>query len=261
MRRRPPTTAREPGYGILISLLFHGMILAATYITFHRNFETPQETNVVPVDLVTLADQTNVTAQAPPAPPTPEKKMDIPPSPLTPPPEPDLQDVEPAPEPPIPDYKIAKEKPVDEKPPVETKKQQQQDFSELLNKLTAQDKPVKAAKTGPRVIQSAGAGNQMTADLIDLLSSQVRRCFSPLQGVPDNQQNELFVQFDMELTPDGRVVQADSPSTSPGNPSRYNLATALAARRAIYACQPYRLPVDRFQQWRDVHFRFDGREQ
>ena len=46
------------------------MILAATYITFHRNFETPQESNIVPVDLVTIANETNVTAQAPPTPPT-----------------------------------------------------------------------------------------------------------------------------------------------------------------------------------------------
>jgi len=259
MRRRPPTTARQPGYGILISLLFHGMILAATYLTFQRNFATPEETHMVPVDLVTLADQTNVTAQAPPTPPAPEK-MDIPPAAPTPPPEPDMQDVEPAPEPPIPDFKIAKEKTPVEKPPVETKKQQEQDFDKLLGQLTKPDKPVKA-KPGTRVIQGAGAGNQMTADLIDLLSSQVRRCFSPLQGVPDNQQNELFVEFDMQLTQDGRVIQADSPSTSPSNPSRYNLATALAARRAIYACAPYRLPPDRYQAWRDVHFRFDGREQ
>src|ERR1700748_2468513 len=83
MRRRPPTTAREPGYGVLISVLFHAMILAATYITFHRNFETRQKSNIVPVDLVTLANETNVTAQAPPAPPAPEK-MDLPPSPPTP---------------------------------------------------------------------------------------------------------------------------------------------------------------------------------
>jgi outer membrane biosynthesis protein TonB len=260
MRRRPPTTAREPGYGILISLLFHGMILVATYITFHRNFATPEESQVVPVDLVTIADQTNVTAQAPPTPPTPEK-MDIPPSPPTPPPEPDLQDVEPAPEPPIPDFKVAKEKPVDEKPPVPTKKQQTQDFNDLLNKLTTPDKPVKAVKAGPRVIQGIGAGNQMTADLADMLRSQIYRCWSPPQGVPDNRMNDLVVDFDLELAQDGRVIRAESPSTNPGNPNSYNLAAALAARNAIFQCAPYRLPPERYQLWREINpLRFDPRQ-
>jgi outer membrane biosynthesis protein TonB len=260
MRRRPPTTAREPGYGILISLLFHGMILVATYITFHRNFATPEESQVVPVDLVTIADQTNVTAQAPPTPPTPEK-MDIPPSPPTPPPEPDLQDVEPAPEPPIPDFKVAKEKPVDEKPPVPTKKQQAQDFNDLLNKLTTPDKPVKAVKAGPQVIQGIGAGNQMTADLADMLRSQIYRCWSPPQGVPDNRMNDLVVDFDLELAQDGRVIRAESPSTNPGNPNSYNLAAALAARNAIFQCAPYRLPPERYQLWREINpLRFDPRQ-
>ena len=260
MRRRPPTTAREPGYGILISLVFHGMILAAIFITFHRNFATPEESTVVPVDLVTIANQTNVTAEAPPTPPTPEK-IDIPPSPPTPPPEPDMQDVEPAPEPPIPDYKIAKEKPVEEKPPVPTKKQQQQDFNDLLNKLTAQQKPVKTAKAGPRVIQGIGAGNMMTADLADALRSQIARCWSPPIGAPNA--NDLVVDYDLSLNPDGTVGRLQmTPGTAvqaAGN--GYTRAAAEAASRAIYECQPYKLPPDRYNVWREINpFHFDPRQ-
>src|ERR1700712_1354899 len=76
MRRMRPTTARGPRYGVLGSVLFHGMILAAALFTFHRSFDTPQDSHVVPVDLVTIADITNVAAQAPPT-PEPEK-MDMP---------------------------------------------------------------------------------------------------------------------------------------------------------------------------------------
>ena len=260
MRRRPPTTAREPGYGILISLLFHGMILAATYITFHRNFATPEESQVVPVDLVTIANQTNVTAQAPSTPPTPEK-MDIPPSPPTPPPEPDLQDVEPAPEPPIPEFKIAKEKPVEEKPPVETKKQQEQDFGKLLEQLTKPDKPVKTAKAGPRVVPGIGAGNMMTADLVDALRSQIARCWSPPTGAPNA--NDLVVDYDLSLNPDGTVgrLQMTPGTTIQAAGNGYTRAAAEAASRAIYECQPYRLPPDRYNVWREINpFHFDPRQ-
>ena len=115
-RRARPTTARGPRYGMALSVLFHGLILAMMLFTFHRNFDTPQDSHVVPVDLVTIADQTNVAAQAPPQPEP--QKMDTPPPALEPPPEPQMQEVEPAPEPDIPKFDVAKEKPKPaEKPP------------------------------------------------------------------------------------------------------------------------------------------------
>ena len=165
--RRRPTTEQGPRFGVVGSVLFHALIFAATLLTFHQNFTTPDDTHVVPVDLVTIADKTNVTAQAPPTPPQPEK-IETPPAPLTPPPEPQIQEVEPAPLPPMPQFKVAKE----------TKQQQQQkDFDALLQKLAGQDKPAKEAKEGPRVVQANGPGNMMTADLADALLSQIYRCW------------------------------------------------------------------------------------
>ena len=173
-RRTRPTTAQGPRFGVLGSLLFHGLIVAAALFTFHRNFETPEDSHVVPVDLVTIADQTNVEAQAPPA-PEPEK-MDMPQPVVEAPPEPQMQEVEPAPEPPMPQFDIAKEKPKPVDKPVPEKKNAAVDFNALLNKLTAPDKPVKTAKAGPRIIQGIGAGNLMTA-IWDALRSDLR-CWS-----------------------------------------------------------------------------------
>src|SRR5215469_15428906 len=110
--RMGATTARGPRYGVALSALFHGLVFATAFLTFQRNFNTPEETHVVPVDLVTLADKTNVTAMAPPE---PQKVIDKPPPVLEAPPEPQLEQVEPAPLPPVPKFDIAKEKPV-EKP-------------------------------------------------------------------------------------------------------------------------------------------------
>jgi len=252
--RKAPTTEQGPHYGVFVSVLFHGLILATTLFTFHQNFEVPEDSHIVPVDLVTIANKTNVTAESPPAPPQPDK-IDIPPSPLTPPPEPQLQEIEPAPVPPMPQFKIAKEK------PQETRKQQQQDFNALLNKLTAPDKPVKEAKAGTRVIQGIGAGNMMTADLADALRGQIYRCWSPPTGAPNA--NDLIVNYDLALNPDGTVARLQmtpgTAATAALNP--YTRAAAEAASRAIYECQPYRLPQDRYSTWRDINpLRFDPRQ-
>ena len=262
MRRRRPTTEQGPRFGVVGSVLFHGLIFAAVLFTFHQNFVTPEEeSHAVPVDLVTIADQTNVAAQAPPTPPTPEK-MDIPPSPLTPPPEPDMQDVEPAPEPVIPDFKIAKEKPVEEKPPQPTRKEQAQDFNDLLNKLTTPDKPAKVtAKPGTRVVQAVGLGNAMTANLADIMKSAIRPCWSPQAVVAPNPQDTI-VNFDLVLNPDGTVgslaLTRESQMRAAGNP--YTQASAQAASRAIYACQPYRLPANQFNLWHETTLNFDPRQ-
>jgi hypothetical protein len=259
LRRMRPTTARGPRYGVALSALFHGLIFAAALFTFHRNFETPEDSHVVPVDLVTIADQTNVAAQAPPA-PEPEK-MDRPQPVLEAPPEPQMQEVEPAPEPPMPQFDVAKEKPKPVDKPVEAKKTPAVDFNALLNKLTAPEKPVKNAKPGPRVIEGVGAGNLMTADLADALKSQIYRCWSPPTGAPDAR--DLIVDYDLSLNPDGTVgrLQMTPGTAAQAAGNSYTRAAAEAASRAIYQCQPYRLPPDRYNVWREINpMRFDPRQ-
>lgn len=255
-----PTTEQGPRYGVVASTAFHALIFAATLFTFHRNFDTPDEVHMVPVDLVTVADKSNVQAMAPPAPPKPEEqKLDIPPPVVEPPPVPQMQEVEPAPEPPVPKFEVQKEKPPPVDKPVpkpETKKNAQQDFAALLNKLTAPDRPVKNAKAGPRVIQQVGIGNGMTADLADALKSQIYRCWSPPTGAPDAR--DLIVDYDLRLNPDGTVGGLEL-KTLGGN--AYTRAAAEAASRAIYQCQPYRLPPDRYNLWREINpLRFDPRQ-
>jgi hypothetical protein len=261
MRRARPTTARGPRFGVLGSLLFHGMIVAAAMFTFHRNFDTPEDSHVVPVDLVTIADKTNVAAQAPPTPAPEPQKMDMPQPVLEAPPEPQMQEVEPAPEPPVPKFEVQKDKPPPVDKPAPTKKDMQQDFNALLNKLTTPDKTAKNVKAGPRVIQGIGAGNLMTADIADALKSQIYRCWSPPTGAPDAR--DLIVDYDLSLNPDGTVgrLQMTPGTAAQAAGNGYTRAAAEAASRAIYQCQPYRLPPDRYNLWREINpLRFDPRQ-
>jgi outer membrane biosynthesis protein TonB len=259
LRRARPTTAQGPRFGVVGSILFHGAIVGAALFSFHTSFVTPEETHMVPVDLVTIADKTNVAAQAPPAPPP--EKLDVPVPAREAPPEPDMMQAEPAPDMPVPKFDIAKEKPkpepkVPDQPKPPTKKEQQADFDSLINNLTKPDKPVKNAKAGPRTIQAVGLGTAMTADIADALRAQIRRCWS-LQIFPPNPADAI-VDYDLQLTRDGRVASLEL-LTRNGN--SFTRASAEAASRAIYQCQPYSLPQDRYNVWSEVNpLRFDPRQ-
>jgi hypothetical protein len=66
------------------------------------------------------------------------------------------------------------------------------------------------------------------------------------------------------LNPDGSVARppqlvGDSAANAAGNP--YTRAAAEAARRAIYECAPYKLPANRYDQWKEINpFHFDPRQ-
>jgi len=250
LRRPRPTTADPPLLGYAVSLLFHGALVAAVIIGFRHTFDVAPETHAVPVDLVTVTDRTNVRAEAPPV-PKPVKPIVTPPA-NEPPPLPQFQEAEPSPDITAPKFKVRPE----------TKKEQTQDFAALLNKLTKDVKvPPKNAKAGPRTITGIGAMNGMTADLADALKSQIYRCWSPPVGAPNA--NDLVVDFDLQLNPDGTVasLRPSSGTAMAVAGNSYTRAAAEAARRATYQCQPYKLPGDRYAQWRDVSpLRFDPRE-
>jgi outer membrane biosynthesis protein TonB len=235
-------------FGYAVSLLFHALVMAAALIAFRHTFDVAPESHAVPVDLVTVTEKTNIAPQAPPA-PKPEKLV-IPQEAIEPPALPQFEEAEPAPDVQAPKFKIRPE----------TKHEQSRDLAALLNKLTAPQKaPPKNAKASTRTVTGIGAMNGMTADLADALKNQIYRCWSPPVGAPNA--NELVVDFDLQLNPDGSVIRADSSSTSPGNPNRYNYAAAMAAQRAIFLCAPYKLPADRYTQWREINpLRFDPRQ-
>jgi len=50
--RMGATTTRGPRYGVILSAIFHVLIAASAFITLQRNFNAPEDTHVVPVDLV-----------------------------------------------------------------------------------------------------------------------------------------------------------------------------------------------------------------
>jgi hypothetical protein len=236
--------------GVVGALALHALVGAAALIGFQRTLDLSDQTHAVPVDLITIADKTNVRAMAPPAPPP--EKVQIPTPDMPPPPEPKMEQAEPAPDVKPPKFQIKEDK--DEPQPLK--------LSALLNKLAAPAAPPKNAKAGPRAIEGTGLANAMTADIVDALRSQIARCWSlATAGAPNA--GQLVVDYDLSLNPDGSVaaLRLLPSSVAAASSSPYVRAAAEAASRAVYQCQPYRLPADRYSQWRQINpLRFDPRQ-
>lgn len=246
-RTRPrPTTARQPVIGLPASLVLHGLAIASIFFVFNGSFAPPMETHAVPVELVTLASQTNVAAAPPPPPPPQMEPIQRDLTPLPPPPVPDIQ-AEPAPD--VQPPKIEIEQPPKPKPP-----DTRQDISNLLDRLTQPDKSTR--NNARAASRSVGPANRMSATLIDMFLSEIRQCWHPIVGAPNPA--DQIVSFDLRLNPNGTIASIETLTVS-SNP--YTAAAVAAATRAIYQCQPYRLPPENYAQWREINpLRFDPRQ-
>ena len=246
MRNRPTAERAAPWLGVVVSVALHVGLAVALFVSFSKKIDLPLDnTPIVPVDLVSVSDQTNIAPMQKPVentpPPTPQEAVPTPTPELAPPKFELAPDVKPTP------------KPKQEKPK-EAEKFDINDIQKLLAKKTP-------AKTASRNVQGVGAQTAMTADLASILMSEIYRCWSPPTGTPHPER--LIVKYEVFLNRDGTVAQP--PQLAPESAAAvvsdpYMAAAAGAARRAIYTCSPYKLPADRYAQWRNFIVNFDPRQ-
>jgi outer membrane biosynthesis protein TonB len=252
---------------LLGSVVLHGAVAVAALFTVSHTLEiADQSPPVVPIDLVTVAQKTNIRATAHHAPkvsPTPVPPM---PRAMPTPPVPQPQ-AEPQPEPPKeveaePVLKAPAPRPIPRLKAKPEEDEQKKTFDvdkvlALLNKVAPSQAAAPDAPEAQRTVRGFGAQNAMTADLVDALRSQIQPCWSPPVGAPHPEQ--LIVTFDLFLNPDGSVAQTPQLLASSSDP--YFQAAREAAVRAIYTCAPYKLPADRYAEWREIKpFIFDPRQ-
>jgi outer membrane biosynthesis protein TonB len=253
--------------GWIGAILLYAAIGAASLFSLSHRLDIADEAPpVVPVDLVTIGQKTNIAPMVKQVPKAPPKEDVQPPTPEpTPAPQPAPQEAAEAPPPP---EQAETPEPVIKKPPppVEQKQKPTQDAKKdkfdinnimaLLDKRAPAAQSAPNAKVGPRTIKGIGAQNAMTMDLVDALRNQIAQCWSPPVGAPHPDQ--LIVSFELFLNPDGSVAQPPQLLDSSSNDS-FGRAAAEAGRRAIYTCAPYKLPAERYAQWRDITLKFDPR--
>jgi outer membrane biosynthesis protein TonB len=168
----------------------------------------------------------------------------------------------PKPEPP----KKVEAKPDKPKPKPILKADSKQDFNAdriaaLLNKIpdAAQEpNPVDPADTPPKPVRGQSNGTQMTMSVneIDALRARIAQCWSPPPGGLGA--DAIIVKLRLRLNEDGSLVGYPSIANSGSSP--FFQAAADSAVRAVFQCQPYALPGEKYEVWRDMILTFDPRQ-
>ncbi len=270
----PVDERRERLAGFLASALLHVCIFLGALITLqHAKLDISDVSPpMVPVDLVTTADKTNIAPTVTEEPKLTQDQIEPQKQDLIPPNLPAIQEpAEPAPSEQAPsEPTLAKPKtmPVPKAKPKEiaqkkSKKSVDEDVNALLNNILSKSAAPKNARVASRTQRGFGDQNAMTMDLSDSLKNQIEQCMNwgTVAGAPNAQ--SIFVVVDVSLNPDGSVAQRpqlESESVAEAARDPYVRAAADAALRAIHVCAPYKLPADRYADWRNDRITFSPRD-
>jgi outer membrane biosynthesis protein TonB len=283
--------------GLIYSAIFHLAIIVMTVFVWPNAWRDLEAMpTVLPVELITVDEMTNIQAKPEPEPEAEEDEAaevepepEAPPPPpkevaaLSPEPEPEPEPIpELAPEPkpePVPEPEVKKEEPkpkttakarprVRPKPPPEKKKFDYNKVAALLDKMpveeTKQHVPTaleKIAAQSQQRTQQVGLGTSMTLSEIDALRLQVEKCWSFPAGAANPE--DLIVTVQISLNPDGSLGKTpeilEKTKLAIGGDQFFRVA-AESALRAVRRCAPYKMPIDKYQSWRQIELRFDPRE-
>ena len=173
---------------------------------------------------------------------------------------------EPAPKPEAkkPEEKPAKKKQAETPPKKPAPAKKKRDFNTdriaaLLNKIpdaASEAAPVLPSdEPVPKKVRGQSNGTEMTMSVneIDALRARIAQCWSPPPGGLGAEQ--IVVKLRMKLNEDGTLVGYPTVANSGASP--FFQAAADSAVRAVYQCQPYTLPSDKYALWRDMILNFD----
>jgi hypothetical protein len=112
----------------------------------------------------------------------------------------------------------------------------------------APDAPRREAYGAPE-----GRDQHMGGDDIAAFRAQISRCWSPPVGGLGG--DAIIVKLRIMLNEDGTLTRAPELANDFNSP--FFGPAADSAIRAVLQCQPYRLPPEKFSQWRDMLLTFD----
>ncbi len=273
--------------GVVASIGAHlAVVLLAQFGLPQLFTQPPVSVTIIPVELVTLD---SIDTPPPPATPEPEPEPEAaaPPPPPPPPkaePEPPVEPEEVvAPPPPVvkpkpPEKEPEKVKPkptalalakprAKPKPPKPPKPLR--DFASILKDLPDDKTPRPKKPASPKDEGKPTPAQPQIDDvasiteierLRQLIRQQIEPCWSPPVGAAgaENLAVTIFIRVDQRgFVRDAKVLNAEAMARN-----TFVQAAADAARRAVLnpRCQPFQLPQNRYDLWKEIRFNFDPRE-
>ena len=162
--------------------------------------------------------------------------------------------------------KKAKAKPDKPKPKPALKAEPKRDFNTdriaaLLNKIpdaAREPDPADPIDAPRKPVRGQSNGTQMTMSVneIDALRARIAQCWSPPPGGLGA--DAIIVKLRLRLNEDGSLIGYPSIANSGSSP--FFQAAADSAVRAVFQCQPYALPSEKYEVWRDMILTFDPRQ-
>lgn len=273
---------------LLISAGLHAAVIISTLVAFQFPRKlTPVEERVLPVELLTIAEMTNLKRQAkeiaeskPVEKPKPEETPE-PPKPLPEPPKPEPTPEPAPPEPeqeaePIPDKTAEKPEekkpePKPEKPKVAEKKEEKKpkkpafdptNIKALLDKMPDKSAQKDVAKKATEKANSSTTDDNdspLSMSEEDAIRQHINKCWNvgSFSGSPNAA--TLYALVHIELNQDGTLN--GPPELRKAGGGSFSRAFAESALRAIRSCEPYNfLPQDKFNSWKsfDMNFTLSG---
>ena len=258
--------------GIILSTLIHGALVGSALVYFPAATRIADQTRIIPVELVSLADTTNVRAARPEPEPDPAPDPDpveTDPEPETPAPEPEPEVIPPEPEPdpePVQPQAEPEPEPVEPEPQPEPEPEPEpeaeprgldlDDLSSLVDRSRDQRRE-RADETG-EARRGAGPGTAMTATLQAMAASQIQQCTRSNADAPADMDLAVVVRVRLErngelaepprLVEEGRVLNSPNP---------FLRVAGERALRAVIDCAPYELPSQNYAEWRLLEVNVD----
>ena len=285
------------GRNFTLSLLVHAVIFAVAYFGVPAMQGERAAVDVpVSVEIVTVADVTNVPSKPKKVAPKPKQKPKPKPKPPPPPPaapqgaieKPPVPDpvvekpkaeavIVPEPEPapkPAPEPKKAEVKKLTPAPIPPRKPKAPDSFESVLKTLEQLKKePPPPPKPDPAVdfskmMENAldtptlrnDVGPVMTISEIDLVRQQIHRCWNLPAGAKDA--HKMLISIRVVMNPDGHVRAARVLGQQQMSSDPFYRAMAESALRAVLnpRCQPFKLPLDKYDRWQTMLLNFDPKE-
>jgi hypothetical protein len=100
-----------------------------------------------------------------------------------------------------------------------------------------------------------GRDASMSSNEIDAFRAQISRCWTPPVGGLGG--DAIIVKLRIALNEDGSLTRAPEIDNDLASP--FFRPAADSAVRAVMQCQPYRMPPEKYGQWRDMLLTFDPR--
>lgn len=152
----------------------------------------------------------------------------------------------------------------------ELKKKQDDEFkkiSALLNKIPDKGAPAPSSepiepgkKKGPVIGAPEGRDKQLTASELAILGQIIKTCVQSKWSVLGGGEGAqgAVVKVRLRFNPDGRLAAAPTVMNPQNTPAF--LAVSDSALRAVQACEPFPLPSDKYDFWKDIVLNFDPRD-